>query len=401
VSATAAAGLPHYAEGYGGSVLELDRALAAARTPDDLIDLTHGDTRAFPPPPSAGADLRAAVESGDEAYTAYRGSASLRARLAPRLGELLGRHVDPERELIVTPGTQGGLFIALSALLAPGDQVALPDPDYFMSERIVAYLGARARRLALELSEDGRLRIDPGELAAAGEARLLLLSHPNNPTGGVYDHATARALADWVLDGDRFAIADQLYCRQLFTGAGFTHLGALPGMGERTVTLVGPSKTESMSGFRVGVAVGPAAVIDAMERVLAMASLRTTAYAQQALRHWLDADGGWIAERVHEHQQIRDRLLSSLRAVPGLHVASPLGSSYLFPDASGTAWGRAHAAERADALAVALKQAGVLVNPGYQFGIGWPMSFRINFSQGAGRLERAAERIAGVLTTAG
>ncbi len=94
--ALAAAALPHYAAGYGGSVLELDRALGRAAGPADLIDLTHGDTRAFPPPPSAAADLRAAVDANDEAYTAYRGSASLRARLAPRLAELLGRPVDPE-----------------------------------------------------------------------------------------------------------------------------------------------------------------------------------------------------------------------------------------------------------------------------------------------------------------
>src|SRR6201999_277555 len=119
--------------------------------------------------------------------------------------------------------------------------------------------------------------IDPGELAAADEARLLLLSHPNNPTGGVYAAATVEALAEWALAGDRLAVVDELYCRQLFPGAGFAHLGGLPGMSERTVTLVGPSKTESMSGFRVGAAVGPAAAIDAMERVLAMASLRTAA----------------------------------------------------------------------------------------------------------------------------
>jgi len=399
--ALAAAALPHYAEGYGGSVLELDRALGAAAGPADLIDLTHGDTRAFPPPDAALADLLAAAQANDEAYTAYRGSASLRARLAPRLAELLGRPVDPDRELIITPGTQGGLFIALSALLGPGDQVALPNPDYFMSERIVAYLGARARRLALELSDDGRLHIGPAELGAAGEARLLLLSHPNNPTGGVYDPATAESLAEWVVAGDRFAVVDQLYCRQLFAGAGFTQLGALSGMAERTVTLVGPSKTESMSGFRVGVAVGPAAVVDAMERVLAMASLRTTAHAQQTLRHWLDADSEWIATRVAAHAQIRDRLVGALRDIPGLRVASPLGSSYVFPDATHTAWGRTHRGARADALGIDLKRAGVLINPGYQFGTGWPMSFRINFSQDAERLEAAARRIAGVLTAAG
>lgn len=392
-----AAAQEDYADEYGGSVLDLDRAVAAAPGPEDLIDLTHGDTRAFPPPPSARADLLAAVDVNDEAYTDYRGSASLRARLAPRLAGLLERPVDPGRELIVTPGTQGGLFVALSALVAPGDVVALPDPDYFMSERIVAYLGGRAVRLPLDVAPDGRLTLADGALADAAAARLLLLSHPNNPTGGVYAPETAQALAAWTLEGERLAVVDQLYCRQLFDGARFTHLGALPGMPERTVTLVGPSKTESMSGYRVGVAVAPPAVVDTMERVLGMASLRTTAYAQQALRHWMDGDGDWIARRAADHQALRDRLLAALRAIPGVAVASPLGSSYVFPDAAETAWGAAHRDDPGNALAIDLKAGGVLINPGYQFGRDGAERFRINFSQDAARLTRATERIAAVL----
>jgi aspartate/methionine/tyrosine aminotransferase len=392
-----AASLPHYAADYGGSVLELDREVSAAPAPDGLIDLTHGDTRAFRPPDRAAADLAGAVRDNDEAYTDYRGSASLRVRLAPRLQRLLGRPVDPAGELIVTPGTQGGLFAALSALVAPGDVVAIPDPDYFMSERIVAYLGGRARRLALALAPDGRLTLAEGELRAADDARLILLSHPNNPTGGVYSPVVLDALASWTRAGDRLAVVDQLYCRQLFAGADFTHVTALPGMAERTITLVGPSKTESMSGFRLGAAVAPAPVIDTMERVLAMASLRTAAYAQQALRHWMDDDTVWLHERVAEHHQLRDRLLDTLRAIDGLRVATPLGSSYVFPDAAGTPWGHAHRTGRGNALALALKRAGVLVCPGYQFGFGAPRAFRVNFSQDAARLDEAARRIAGVL----
>jgi aspartate/methionine/tyrosine aminotransferase len=392
-----AAALPDYAEEYGGSVLELDRELSAAPAPADLIDLTHGDTRAFPPPASAAADLAEAVRVNDEAYTDYRGSAALRERLAPRLGQLLGRQVDPARELIVTPGTQGGLFTALSALVAPGDVVAIPDPDYFMSERIVAYLGGQAMRLALDVSPDGRLSVAEDALRAAADASLLLFSHPNNPTGGVYAPDALEALAAWARAGDRFVLADQLYCRQLFDGAGFAHITAMPGMAERTVTLVGPSKTESMSGFRLGVAVAPAPVADAIERMLAMASLRTAAYAQQAMRHWMDDDAAWLGERVAAHGVIRDALLTTLRAIDGLRVASPLGSSYVFPDASGTPWGNAHRGERGNSLALALKQAGVLICPGYQFGRGAPAAFRINFSQDPARVDEAARRIAGVL----
>jgi aspartate/methionine/tyrosine aminotransferase len=392
---------------YGGSVLELDRAVAAAPGPADLIDLTHGDTRAFVPPATAAADLVAAVRDNDEAYTAYRGSEPLRQLLAPRLAGLLGRSVDPVTELIVTPGTQGGLFAALSSLVGPGDVVALPDPDYFMSERIVAYLGARAVRLALEVGSDGSLRISERALARAADARLLLFSHPNNPTGGVYPPEMVAALADWVADGDRLCVVDQLYCRQLFEGTQFTHLGGLPGMAARTATLVGPSKTESMSGYRVGVAVAPGPVIDTMERVLAMASLRTAAYAQQVLRHWLDGDGDWIARRAAEHQVLRDQLVALLRGIPGVTVASPLGSSYVFPDVAGTAWAAANdvaggsgdGSRRGDAVAIALKAGGVLINPGYQFGSGAATRFRINFSQDTERLWEACTRIERVLNT--
>ena len=390
-----AAALGHYAASYGRGVLELDQALAAAPAPDGLIDLTHGDTRAFVPPPAAAADFAAGVAGNTEAYTPYRGSGSVRSVLAPRLSRLLGRPVDPARELILTPGTQGGLFAALSALVCPADVVALPDPEYFMSERILAYLGATPHRLPLAQDPAGRLSVPPDalEAAAAAGARLLLLSHPNNPTGGVYTAAAAQALAEFVTSHDMLAVVDQLYCRLIFGDAGYVHLCAQPGMAERTVTLAGPSKTESMSGYRVGAAVGPAPVIDAMERVLSLAALRTAGYGQQVLRHWMDGDDAWLAGRTAAHQALRDALVRRLTAIPGVTVAPPAGSSYVFPDVSAAPGG----GPDDHAVAVALKAAGVLVSPGYQFGAAGRGRFRVNFSQDADRLALACDRIEAVL----
>jgi len=390
--ALTAAALDDYAACYGASVLELDKALAAAPGPADLIDLTHGDTRAFVPPAAAAADFAAAVTENTEAYTAYRGSASLRSVVAPRLSRLLGRPVDGASQVIVTPGTQGGLFTALSALISPGDRVALPDPEYFMSERIIAYLGGKAFRLPLSQDSHGRLSISSDALAVAGTADLLVLSHPNNPTGGVYTAQTLHSLAELVTSSGMLAVVDQLYCRLIFAGTEYLHLSSLPGMAERTVTLLGPSKTESMSGYRVGVAVGPPPVIDAMERVLSLTSLRTGGYSQQVLRHWMADDDAWLAERTAAHEAIRDDLVARLRAIPGVNVASPAGSSYVFPDASATAAG-----SNDHDLALALKAAGVLVSPGYQFGPSGRGRFRINFSQDAGRLALAVDRIEAVL----
>jgi aspartate/methionine/tyrosine aminotransferase len=397
--ALVAAELGAYTSLYGASVREMDRAVASTPGPDDLVDLTHGDTRAFLPPSSARADFEAAVEDNTEAYSPYRGSANVRRLLAPRIGSLLGRDVDPTIELILTPGTQGGLFTSLSALVAPGDVVAFPAKEYFMDERICAYLGAKAHRIALRQSERGIMTIDQADLdeAARNGARGIVLSHPNNPTGGVYARETAERLAAWVVASDMWAVIDQLYCRLIFDDNEFVHLGSLPGMAERTVTLLGPSKTESMSGYRVGAAIGPSDVIEAMEQVISLASLRTAGYGQHAMRHWMDNDETWLGERIQDHQEIRDFLVGALLTVPGMKVSSPGGSSYVFPDASESPWALRHGANDDFALAVALKKNGVLVCPGYQFGTDGRGHFRINFSQDFDRLSIACRRIQEVL----
>ena len=144
-----------YQEFYGASVWEMDRTVASIAARREVIDLTHGDTRAFVPPESAERDFAAALAENTEAYTQYRGSANVRATLAPRLSALLGRSVDPSSQLVLTPGTQGGLFTSLSALVAPGDVVAFPAVEYFMDERICAYLGATSYRLPLHQDEHG------------------------------------------------------------------------------------------------------------------------------------------------------------------------------------------------------------------------------------------------------
>jgi aspartate/methionine/tyrosine aminotransferase len=394
-----AAALPEYAPVYGATVLDLDRSVAAAESPEDLIDLTHGDTRAFLPPDWALPGFDAGVRDNTEAYTAYRGSASLRDVLAPRLAALLGRPVDPHTDMIVTPGSQGGLFAALSALVGPGDVVALADPDYFMNERISRYLGATVERVAPQMSVEGQLDFPASAVAsiAAARPRVVLLSNPNNPLGGVYSQPALAAVADQAQTAGSYVIVDQLYCRLVFDGTTYTHLSALPGMAERTVTLLGPSKTESMSGYRVGIAVGPPEVIDQMERVLSLASLRTAGYAQQVLRSWLVDDAKWLAERTAAHQEIRDYVVERLRAVPGVDVATPAGSSYVFPNCAAAVGG---CAGDDHALAIRLKQAGVLVSPGYQFGPAGRGHFRVNFSQSPDRVAHAFDRIATVLTEA-
>jgi aspartate/methionine/tyrosine aminotransferase len=387
--------LENYRSLYGQNVSEMDRAIAATPKHTDQIDLTHGDTRAFVPPESAFKDFTKAVHDNTEAYSAYRGSATVRELLAPRISKLISIEVDPHSELIITPGSQGALFSALSAFVGPGTVVAFPSVEYFMYERIVSYLGGQSIRIPAKTNLDGFIEIEEKDLEAAHKsgASVLVFSNPNNPTGGIYRRDTCERLANWAKKNHISVIADQLYCRLIYDNRDYTSIASLPGMKNQTITLLGPSKTESMSGYRLGVAVAQSQIINSMESILSMTSLRTAGYAQHALTHWLAEDGGWLEERVMLHQEIRDYLVQALSTIPGVTVSKPGGSSYIFPSMSETESINGNHYENDFVFTQDLKLAGVLVSPGYQSGIAGRGHFRINFSQNFELIKTSVPRI--------
>jgi aspartate/methionine/tyrosine aminotransferase len=356
------------------------------------VDFSHGDVDAFPPHPAAEAAFVAALgEGGPAAYTRYRGNAGVRQRLAGRLAALTGAPVDPETELIITPGTQGALFLALASLVEQGDPVGIVEPDYFANRRIVGFLGGRLVPARLDLfGNKSQDVLDVGALRAALRAagsHVLCLSNPNNPTGAVLPGVALAALAEMCVEDDVFVLVDQLYCRQVFSGEAFTHLRALPGMRARCATVIGPSKTESLSGYRIGTAIGPGWLIDRMEAVLSITSLRAPGYSQRVLDTWLAEEPGWLVGRVRAHRDIRDRILAILSSLDGCQVRTPDAGSYLFvrlPELKIAA---------ADFIGELADSEAVVVTPGSEFGPGFDDFFRINFSQDAGAAVAAIERL--------
>jgi aspartate/methionine/tyrosine aminotransferase len=157
---------------------------------------------------------------------------------------------------------------------------------------------------------------------------------------------------------------------------------------DRVVTIMGPSKTESLSGYRLGVAFGAAHLIDRMEKLQAIVSLRAPGYSQAALRTWFEEPAGWMADRTAKHQAIRDDLIAVFGTVPGLAVRPPEAGSYLFP--------------RLPALGIPLhtfvralrQQASVTVTPGTEFSPDATDSIRLNFSQNHEAAVQAVTRIA-------
>ena len=357
------------------------------------VDFSHGDVNetAFGPTPGALEEFVEGVHrGGPQAYTEYRGGAELRERLAGKLAAFTGRPVSSQRELIITPGTQGALFLAVGATVTAGDRVAIVRPDYFANRKLVEFLGAEIVPVRLDyLGHTDRAGLDLDQLEGAFRSgvRTFLFSNPNNPAGVIYSPDEIARIAELATKYGVTVIVDELYSRLLYSGQTYTHLRATADP-DKIVTIMGPSKTESLSGYRLGVAFGAAHLIDRMEKLQAIVSLRAPGYSQAVLRGWFDESPAWMAERTAQHQAIRDDLMRIFRSVPGLAIRTPEAGSYLFP--------------RLPALSLPLHQfvralrvqAAVTVTPGTEFSPDATDSIRLNFSQNHDAAVKAVERIA-------
>ncbi|HHX93381.1 MAG TPA: aminotransferase class I/II-fold pyridoxal phosphate-dependent enzyme [Clostridiales bacterium] len=385
------------------------------------VDFSHGDVDAHPPIPGALDTFCAGFdEGGAQAYTEYRGRETIRLDIAQKLSVLTGRDVDAGEELILTPGTQGALFLAMGACVASGDKVAYVEPDYFANRKMIDFLEGEKMPVPMRwirndaecasatdkgnksttMSADKECAASPAcypetgsgidldvlEQAFRDGARLFLFSNPNNPTGAVYSKEELAQIAELCNSYGVSVIADELYSRQMYDGREFTHFSSLANRPENLVTIIGPSKTESMSGFRLGVAFGNAEIIRRMEKLQAIVSLRCSGYNQAVFANWMSEPEGWLAARVAAHQAIRNDVLEVFLQA-GLEATPPRGGSYLFV--------RIPKLEIEPHQFVALLriQAGVIVTPGTEFGPSFADWFRINFSQDHTNAVAAAERI--------
>ena len=387
--------LPERRDQLGMTVRDADLSLGLNGAGDGLLDTTHFDTVRFPPPDWASSTFAAAAADGTTAYTAYRGSDEVRRICARSVSGLMGIDIDPARNIAITAGTQSALFAVLSALVDEGDVVVLADPEYLFVERMLRFLGAKVLRLPF-ISTTSGLQPDLNQLEQHSRAgiKLFITSNPNNPTGTVLSPESVARLAQIAVRDDVLVLIDELYARLVYDDTPYTHLAAQPGMADRTITLLGGSKTESLSGYRVGVVVSSAPVIDAVEQAFAMMCLRAPAYAQHVLTRWLVDDGDFVAKRVSELHDLRRSTIEQLLMVPGLIVAAGAGTAYLWPDVSDLGISGLTAAR------ILQDQAGVVVSPGYQFGPSGINHFRICYARDEKEWAAALARMTAALRAA-
>ncbi|MFK4508405.1 pyridoxal phosphate-dependent aminotransferase [Bradyrhizobium daqingense] len=353
------------------------------------IDFSHGDVDAFAPTPGASERFsEALVAGGRQAYTEYRGSADIRSELSEVLAAFTGAPVSADNGTIITPGTQGALFLAVASLVNAGDKVAIVQPDYFANRKLVEFVGGYPMPVPMDYlgsSQDSGLDLARLEDAFKAGARIFLFSNPNNPTGAVYSRREIGEIARLAAAFEVMIIVDQLYSRLLYANQNYAHIRAAGPLEERVITIMGPSKTESLSGYRLGIAFGAPAVIERMEKLQAIVSLRAAGYNQAVLRTWFREPKGWLEERIARHQAIRDDLLGVFRD-GGMPTREPQAGSYLFPTLPPLAVGLQ------DFVRLLRHQADAIVTAGTEFGP-CPDSIRLNFSQDHTAAVAAGRRI--------
>lgn len=343
------------------------------------VDFSHGDVNAFLPlPGSIEAMTKGFAIGGKQAYTEYRGNLNTRTNVAAKLKCFTGANINSETNVILTPGTQGALFLAVGAMITSGDCVAIVEPDYFANRKLVEFFDCTPIPVHMHYYDaPGKSGIDLEQLEKVFKegVRLFLFSNPNNPTGAVYSSEEIQSIARLAKKYKVSLIVDELYSRQIFDGRDYSHLCALDELPEEIITILGPSKTESLSGFRLGVAFGSETVITRMEKLQAIVSLRCAGYCQAVFDVWFQEPEGFMEDRVLKHQAIRDELVAILNEVPGVSVRPTDAGSYLFPKLPPMDISIEEFAK------VVRKLADVTITPGTEFGKSCTDSFRINFSQ--------------------
>lgn len=355
------------------------------------VDFSHGDVDAFVPTPGAFDKFAEGYKKGGaQAYTEYRGKDFIREQLALDLSEFTGAPVNASDELILTPGTQGALFLAMGSVIGRGDKVAIVEPDYFANRKLVEFFDGELVPINMDYmkyTDRAGLNLEQLEQAFKDGVKLFQFSNPNNPTGVIYSRNEIIEIAKLAEKYGATVIVDELYSRQIFDNHPYIHLRAQNIVNpDNLITIIGPSKTESLSGFRLGAAFGSPKLITRMEKLQAIVSLRCAGYNQSVFATWFHEPEGFMKERVAAHQAIRDDLLGLFNRAAGITVRPTEGGSYIFPRVEGLK------VDIKDFTKILRMQAAVTVTPGTEFGPQFTDCFRLNFSQDAKKAHDAIVR---------
>ena len=372
-----------------GKVLELK---AAGR---DIIGLGAGEPDFETPENVKQAGIRA-IREGETRYTAIPGTMALRQAICGKLKRENGLDYAPD-EVIVSCGGKQVLYNAFVATLDEGDEVIVPTPYWVSYPDMVLLAGGTP--VFVDGREERGFRIAPEDLEAAigPRTKWVLINSPSNPSGAAYTADELAALCAVVRRHEHvWILTDDMYEHIVYDGFSFATPAAVdPSLKDRTLTVNGVSKAYCMTGWRLGYAAGPKALIRAMSVVQSQSSTHTSSISQAAAVEALNGPQDFLAENARVFQQRRDLCIAMLNQARGLRCGTPEGAFYLYISCAG-AIGRktpdgATIGDDTDFVTYLLESEGVAVVQGAAFGLS--PYFRISYAASNAELEEACRRI--------
>ena len=325
------------------------------------------------------------LQQGKTAYTSNSGRLELRQAISRHIERLYGLYYSPEDQVLVTVGVSEALWLALRAILDPGDEVLVVQPCFVANSAAVEMAGGVAVNVDAYVEDDFQITGATLEAAITPRTKAILISYPNNPTGAILTREHMLEVAAIAEKHDLVVISDEIYERLVYESQ-HVCFASLPGMYERTIVLSGMSKSYAMTGWRIGYATAPAPLLDAMRKLhqylIMSAPTMGQIAALEALEHGEDD-----VEMMRQSYDCRRRLIVSGFNSLGLTCFEPRGAFYAFPSIEATGMTDEEFCERL------LVEEQVAVVPGSAFGASGSGFVRASYTNSYENIEEALRRM--------
>jgi len=300
----------------------------------DVISLGVGEPD-FVPPPYVLEAAKQAMDKGKTHYTPNAGIPELREGLVKKAKKDYGLSYDPQSEVLVTAGGTEAIFLALTALVNPGDEVLVPNPGFVCYEPNIFLAGGVPVSMPLLEKNDFKLNADVVMPLITGKSRVMIINSPNNPTGSVLSYDGMVSLAKLAVERDLIVISDEVYEKILYDNVKHCCLATFSGMRDRTIVVNSFSKTYAMTGFRVGYALGPEELIAPMLKAHQYVTACVSGPSQYAAVAALEGPQNFVENMVGEFDRRRRLLHSRLNEIKGFRCVLPKGAFYAFANVEG------------------------------------------------------------------
>lgn len=358
----------------------------------DVVDLGAGEPD-FPTPDNIKQAAIRAIESNFTKYTSSAGIPELRQAICERHAVDFGTRYEPP-ECVVCVGAKQAIFDIMQVLVGDGDEVVIPVPYWVTFKDVVQYAGGRCVFVETGARDGFRLTAAMIEEHLSDRTRIVVVNSPSNPSGAVVDRGEFERLQHLTARRGIYVLTDESYCRFVYDGAPYS-IASAEGAGGNVLAVGSVSKTYSMTGWRVGWALGPEAVISAIVKLQSQTTSNVTSIAQKAAVEALRGSQDSVGAMLEEYRRRRDFVVARLRRIPGVACALPQGAFYAFPNV-GAVLRQDGVRDTLEFTERLLELKKVAVVPGEAFGA--ERHIRISYATSMRELERGLDRLEEFIT---